>query len=182
MPAMVISRAFWTALKIVGVPSIARFRIADEVERYPGDEPPPPYRGIGRPRKAKGFEARIPATEARFILEGLERDSWCVVAWRKGTRGVLRELCTRIRVYRVGYRGTHVESGGWLIGETSCGWNPGRSQVLLRLGNGPKCLWKDIVELAHSRAGYNRAYPTSVVFQSHSGIKVGRPLLWACLG
>ena len=30
---------------VVGVPSIARFRIADEVERYPGDEPPPPYRG-----------------------------------------------------------------------------------------------------------------------------------------
>ena len=59
---------------VVGVPTIARFRIADEVERYPGDEPPPPYRGIGRPRKAKGLEARIPATEARFILEGLERD------------------------------------------------------------------------------------------------------------
>ena len=87
MPAMVISRAFWTALEIVGVPSIARFRIADEVERYPGDEPPPPYRGIGRPRKAKGLEARIPATEARFILEGLERDSWCVVALEEGNQG-----------------------------------------------------------------------------------------------
>ena len=80
MPAMVISRAFWTALEIVGVPSIARFRIADEVERYPGDEPPPPYRGIGRPRKAKGLEAR-------FILGGLERDSWCVVALEEGNQG-----------------------------------------------------------------------------------------------
>ena len=70
---------------VVGVPSIARFRIADEVERYPGDEPPPPYRGIGRPRKAKGLEARISATEARFILEGLE-------VWRVRPRSEFLEV------------------------------------------------------------------------------------------
>ena len=97
---------------VVGVPSIARFLIADEVERYPRDEPPPPYRGIGRPRKAKGLEARISATEVRFILEGLERDSWSASPGGREPGGVLRKLCTRIRVYRVGYRGTHVESGG----------------------------------------------------------------------
>ena len=135
---------------VVGVPSIARFRIADEVERYPGDEPPPPYRGIGRPRKAKGLEAR-------FILGGLERDSWCVVAWRKGTRGVLRKLCTRIRVYRVGYRCTHVESGGWLIGERPVDGNQGEAKYYFAWGMDQMPL-EDIVELAHSRWIIERFY------------------------
>ena len=84
-------------------------------------------------------------------------------------------------MYRVGYRGTHVESGGWLIGERPVDGTQGEAKCYFAWGMDQMPL-EDIVELAHSRAGYNRAYPTSVVFQSHSGIKVGRPLLWACLG
>ena len=58
---------------VVGVPSIARFRIADEVERYPGDEPPPPYRGIGRRRKAKGLRpGYLPPFESVPGLHGDE--------------------------------------------------------------------------------------------------------------
>ena len=142
---------------VVGVPSIARFLIADEVERYPRDEPPPPYRGIGRPRKAKGLEARISATEVRFILEGLERDSWSASPGGREPGGVLRKLCTRIRVYRVGYRCTHVESGGWLIGERPVDGNQGEAKYYFAWGMDQMPL-EDIVELAHSRWIIERFY------------------------
>ena len=142
---------------VVGVPSIARFRIADQVERYPGDEPPPPYRGIGRPRKAKRLEDRVPVKDASSLLEGLEQDSWRIVAWRKGTRGVLRKLCTRTRVCRAGYRGTHLSSVGWLIGERPVDGDRGEVKYHFAWGMDRVGL-EDIVELAHSRWIIERFY------------------------
>ena len=142
---------------VVGVPSIVRFRIADEVERYPGDEPPPVYRGIGRPRKAKGLEDRVASREAGSILDGLGPDSWRVVAWRRGTRGVLRKLCARVRVYRVGYRGTHLPSAGWLIGERSADGHPAETKYYFAWGMDRMSL-DDIVELAHCRWIIERFY------------------------
>ncbi len=142
---------------VVGVPSIARFHIAEEVDQYPGDEPPPPYQGIGRPRKAKRLEDRIPGRDASSILEGLEQDSWRIVAWRKGTKGVLRKRCARIRVCRVGYRGTHLSSVGWLIGECPVGGHQGETKYYLAWGVDQMSLG-DIVELAHSRWIIERFY------------------------
>ena len=87
---------------MVGIPSKVRFLIGEEVERYQGDEPTLPYQGIGRPRKTKGFKDRVASREAGSILYGLDPDSWRVVAWRRGTRGVLRKLCARVRVVSSG--------------------------------------------------------------------------------
>ena len=142
---------------VVGVPSIARFRTADEVEGYPGDEPPPPYRGIGRPGKAKGLGDRVASKEAASILDGLDPDSWRVVAWRRGTRGVLRKLCVRVRVYRVGYRGTHLTSAGWLIGEHSADGHSTETKYYFAWGMDRMSL-DDIVELAHCRWIIERFY------------------------
>ncbi len=142
---------------VVGVSSIVRFRIADEVDRYPGDEAPPPYQGIGRPRKAKGLEDRVASKEAGSILDGLKSDSWRVVAWRRGTRGTLRKLCARVRVHRVGLRGTHLPSSGWLIGERSVDGQPGETKYYFVWGMDRVSL-DDIVELAHSRWIIERFY------------------------
>ena len=142
---------------VVGVPSIARFRIAEEVDLYPGDGPPPPYQGVGRPRRAKRLEDTIPGREAGSILEALEQDSWREVAWRRGAKGVLRKLCARVRVYRVGYRGTHLSSMGWLIGERPVDGRQGDTKYYFAWGLDQMSL-DDIVELAHSRWLIERFY------------------------
>ena len=87
---------------VVGVPSIARLRIAEEVDHYPGDGPPPPHQCACRPRGAKRLEDTLPGRDASSILEELEEDCWRVVPWRRGAKSVLRKLCVRVRVYRVG--------------------------------------------------------------------------------
>lgn len=142
---------------VVGVPSIARFRLAEEVDRHPGDEPPPPYQGVGRPGKAKRLEDSVPVRDAGSILEGLEQDSWRIVAWRKGTKGVLRKRCARTRVYRAGRRGTHLSSAGWLIGECPMDGHQGETKYYFAWGVDQMSL-RDIVELAHSRWIIERFY------------------------
>ena len=102
---------------VVGVPSSTHFRLAEEVEQDIGDELPPPYQGIGHPRKPKGLEDRVPSRKGSAVLEALLDDAWRTVAWREGTKGALVKRCVRAREYRVGRRGVHLGSAGWLTGE-----------------------------------------------------------------
>ncbi|MCH7477378.1 MAG: IS701 family transposase [SAR324 cluster bacterium] len=94
-----------------------RFRLAEPVENDPGDPPSPAYSGKGRPRKASTVAERIRSLEAKAILDGLPAAAWRQVAWREGTKGALVKACARVRVYRTGKHGKHLESSGWLIGE-----------------------------------------------------------------
>jgi SRSO17 transposase len=90
---------------VVGVISTLTFRRAEAVESDPGDDPPPPYRGLGRPRKAPSLEKRIPAEQAARLLASLPPRAWKRVAWREGPRGSLVKEFARLRVYRTGQRG-----------------------------------------------------------------------------
>ena len=74
---------------VVGVISTLTFRRAETVESDQGDEPPPPYRGLGRPRKAVSLEQRIPSQPAADLLASLPPRAWKRVAWREGDRGDL---------------------------------------------------------------------------------------------
>ena len=141
----------------VGVPSTTRFRDAGQVDGYAGDEAPAPRRGRGRPRKPRGLAGTMPATEAGTILEGLGGDSWRVVAWRKGTRGALRKLCARTRVYRSGAGGAHLSSAGWLIGERPMNGDGSETKCYFVWGADEMTL-DGMVELVHSRWIIERFY------------------------
>ena len=142
---------------VVGVASSTRFRLVKEVEHDPGDEPPPPYQGIGRPRKPKALEDRVPSREARAILEALPEDVWRAIAWREGTKGALVKRCARVRVYRVGRRGVHLGSVGWLIGERPVEGHQSESKYYFAWGLNEMSL-DGQVELAHSRWVVERFY------------------------
>jgi SRSO17 transposase len=101
----------------VGLNTSARFRLAEAVEADSGDPAPPEYSGKGRPGKASTLADRIPSLEVRAILDDLPPKVWSRIAWREGTKGALVKESTRVRVYRTGQHGKHLESAGWLIGE-----------------------------------------------------------------
>ncbi len=101
----------------VGVGVSVRFRLAEQVETDPGDPSLPAYPGKGRPRKPSTLAERIGSLEAKAILHGLPAEAWRQVAWREGSKGALVKDCARVRVYRCGKHGKHLESSGWLIAE-----------------------------------------------------------------
>ena len=142
---------------VVGVASSTHFRLAEEVEQDPGDEPPPPYQGMGRPRKPNGLKERVPSREASAILEALPDDAWRTVAWREGTKGSLVKRCARVRVYRVGRRGVHLGSVGWLTGERPVEGHQGEPKYYFAWGLDEMSL-DGLVELAHSRWVVERFY------------------------
>jgi len=142
---------------VVAVPSSTRFRIAEELERDPEDEPPPPYQGVGRPRKAKRLEGRVPARDAGSLLGALPQDAWSVITWRKGSKGALVKRCARIRVYRVGRRGAPLSSVGWLMGERPVEGHRGEPKYYFAWGFDRMSL-KDLIELAHCRWVIERFY------------------------
>jgi len=142
---------------VAGAPSSTHFRLAEEVEQDPGDEPPPPYQGIGRPRRPKRLEDRVPGREASVIVAALPDDAWRTVAWREGTKGALVKRCARVRVHRVGRRGTHLGSVGWLIVERPVEGHQGEFKYYFAWGLDEMSL-DDLVELAHSRWVVERFY------------------------
>jgi len=142
---------------VVGVSSSIRFRLAEEVEQDPGDEPPPPYQGVGRPRKAKTLEDRVPSRQASTILEDLPDDAWHTIAWREASKGALVKRFARVRVYRVGRRGAALPSAGWLIGERPVEGRQGERKYYFAWGLDRMSL-EDQIELAHSRWIIERFY------------------------
>ena len=105
---------------VAGVSRTTRFRLAEEVDRDPGDDPPPAYTGKGRPRKEKTIKDRFPSREAGAILEDLPPPAWAPVAWRDGTKGPLVKNFAKVEVFRCGYRQDPLPVRGWLLGERSC--------------------------------------------------------------
>lgn len=138
----------------VGIASNVEFRLARDVHAdTPGEEVP--YKGQGRPRKPQALKDRIAPLRAREILNACT--SWQKVAWRDGLKGSLVKECTRVRVFRTGKRGAHLESEGWLIGERPL---PGRGgdHKQYFAWDMDKASIDDLVELMHVRWVIERFY------------------------
>jgi len=142
---------------VVGISSSIHFRLAEEVEQDHGDDPPPPYQGVGRPRKAKTLQDRVPSRQASTILKDLPDDDWQTIAWRKASKGALVKRFARVRVHRVGRRGVVLSSTGWLIGERPVEGHQGERKYYFAWGLDRMSL-EDQIELAHSRWIIERFY------------------------
>lgn len=142
---------------LVGVASSTRFRLAQEVEKDPGPQPPPPYQGQGRPRRPRRLEDRVPRFEAGELLDTFPQDAWTSVSWREGSKGKLAKSFLRVRVYRVGLRGKHLPSSGWLIGQRPLPGHGGEPKFFFAWGLDSRSL-EDLVTLAHCRWVIERFY------------------------
>lgn len=142
---------------LVGVASSVRFRLAEEVDRDPGTEEPVPYQGRGRPQRPRRLEDRVPSRGACDLLESLPEDSWQTIAWREGAKGALVKQATRVRVYRVGYRGAHSASQGWLVGERPMPGHQGETKYYFAWDLDDLDL-HGLMEMAHCRWIVERFY------------------------
>ena len=134
-----------------------RFRLAEAVEADPGDPPPPPYTGKGRPKKPSALEDRIPSLATKAILAALPPEAWSRVAWREGTKGALVKQSARVRVYRCGPHGKHITSSGWLIGERPLAGHAGDQKQYLVWGLDESPL-DEMMGLLHVRWVIERFY------------------------
>ncbi|MCH8123851.1 MAG: IS701 family transposase [Bacteroidetes bacterium] len=139
---------------VVGIASNVEFRLARDVHAdTPGEEVP--YQGQGRPRKAPALKDRIAPLAGSEILDAC--CDWQKVAWRDGLKGSLVKQCTRVRVFRTGKRGAHLESEGWLIGERPLPGRGGDHKQYFAWGM-DKASIEDLVELMHVRWVIERFY------------------------
>ena len=142
---------------VVGVACSARYRLVRDVDLDPGAEPTPLYPGRGRPKRPRRLEERLPSCEASTLLEARPEDDWCTIRWREGTKGDLVKRFGRVRVYRVGHRGKHLPTSGWLIGERPLPDHQGESKYFFAWGLDSLSL-RDLVILAHCRWVIERFY------------------------
>lgn len=142
---------------LAGVASSTRFRLAQAVVSDPGPGPNPPYQGRGRPRRLRRLEDRLPSREASDLLEALPEDAWSSISWREGSKGKLAKDFARVRVYRVGLRGKHLPTSGWLIGERPLPGHAGDSKYYFAWGLDSLSL-HGLVTLAHCRWVIERFY------------------------
>lgn len=142
---------------LVGVASSTRFRLAQDVELDPGTPLPPPYQGRGRPKRPRRLEDRVPSYEASELMETLTSDAWSSISWREGSKGQLAQSFLRVRVYRVGLRGKHLPSSGWLIGQRPLPGHRGEPKFFFAWGLDSLSL-QDLVTLAHCRWVIERFY------------------------
>jgi len=142
---------------VVGVSQNTHFRLADEVASDPGDPPPPPYSGRGRPPKASTLEDRVRPREARKILKGLPEEAWEIVAWRNGTKGRLAKRFARVRAHRTAARGKHLPHPGWLIGERPLPGRKGDPKFYFA-HELDECQFPDLIDLTHLRWVIERFY------------------------
>ena len=142
---------------VAGVNRDDHFRVAQEVAADRGDGPPPPYQGRGRPRKAPSLANRVEPKEAQDLLDALPEEAWQQIAWREGTKGPLVKQFARVRVFRTGLRGKHLESEGWLIGEHPLPNHTGDRKVYFAHGL-DDLNFDDLVDLAHLRWVVERFY------------------------
>ncbi len=142
---------------VVGVASTTRFRLAREVELDSGEEVTPPYRGCGRPPRARRLEDRLPSREASALLDALPENDWSTIRWREGTKGDLVKRFARLRVYRVGHRGKHLPTEGWLIGQRPVEGHGGEHKYFFAWGL-DSLTFHDLVALTHTRWVIERFY------------------------
>lgn len=133
------------------------FRDAAAVESDPGDPEPPPYQGVGRPRKASALADRVPKATAEALIGELPESAWQEVAWRQGTQGALvKEFAVR-PVYRSGSRGAHRPTRGWLVGERPRPGHAGDTKYYFAWGLDAMPL-AELVALIHVRWAIERFY------------------------
>ena len=142
---------------VVGISSTIRFRLAKEVEEDPGDQPPQPHRGRGRPPRARTLADRVPARAASALIAALPKQAWRAVAWREGAKGSLVKRFARVRVYRAGLRGAASATAGWLMGERPVEGHHGEEKYYFAWSLDETSLG-DLVELAHGRWVIERFY------------------------
>jgi SRSO17 transposase len=144
---------------VAAVSESARFRVAVEVDQDPGDEPPPPYNGCGRPRKAKALKDRIVSREAGALIDELPAEAWHRVAWRDGTKGPLVKEFALIEVFRSGLRGEHLPVRGLLLGERPIGKaNQTEKRKYYFTWGLSELTLAELVDLAHIRWVIERFY------------------------
>jgi len=142
---------------VVGVSVDTRFRLVEEVAADPGDPPPPPYSGRGRPQKPSMLEHRVKPKKAGELIEGLPAEAWQAVAWREGVKGPLAKRFARERVFRTAARGKHLESEGWLLGERPLPGRRGDPTFYFAHGLDERS-FAELVEIAHIRWVIERFY------------------------
>ena len=142
---------------LVGVATSVRYRQAHEVDEDPNTEAPVPYQGRGRPRRARRLEDRVASRAASDLLDALPDDSWQTIAWREGTKGALVKQASRVRVSRVGRRGSHSTSQGWLVGERPLPGRHGEAKYYFAWGLDDLDL-QGLMEMAHCRWIVERFY------------------------
>jgi SRSO17 transposase len=142
---------------VVGLAHTVLFRPADAVEADGGAGVSQAYRGRGRPRRAESLADRVASQEAGALLAALPEEAWQNVAWREGVKGALIKRFARLRVYRTGRRGRHLESAGWLLGERPLPKHAGEEKFYFAWGLDAHSL-EEIVELAHVRWVIERFY------------------------
>ena len=144
---------------IAAVSCAVRFRHAQSVEQDPGDPPPPPYSGRGKPKKPSTLKERIPAIEAGEIFERLPPEAWQRVAWRNRLERTLVKEFARVEVFRSGYRGAHLAVRGWLLGERPISKHVRKEdQKYYFAWNLDGLNLEELVELAHIRWVIERFY------------------------
>jgi SRSO17 transposase len=142
---------------VVGVKSSLRFRTAEAVRGDSGEAVAPAYSGRGRPRRNRQLQDRVSARDARSLLAGVDEDAWSTIGWREGTKGALVKQFVRVRVYRTGPRGAHIDSDGWLIGERPIPGHAGDKKCYFAHALDESTL-EDLVDLAHVRWVVERFY------------------------
>jgi SRSO17 transposase len=144
---------------VAAVSVATRFRLAKEVDQDPGDGPPPPYAGRGRPKKASTLKTRIAPREAAALIDELPAEAWHRVAWRDGKKGPMVKEFTLVEVFRSGLRGEHLPVRGWFLGERTIGKaeRPEQRKYYFIWGLSKLAL-EDLVNLAHVRWVIERFY------------------------
>ena len=118
---------------VCAVESTFGVRLPEEV-RAAEQAGPPPYKGMGRPPKAR---PPAPLYTAEQILGSLPEETWRTVIWREGTKGTLSKRMVAVRVRRATGSPRHsvshsrVSTGpvGWLIGERALPEGHGESDA-----------------------------------------------------
>ena len=90
-------------------------------------------------------------------MAALPADDWSGISWREGSKGKLAKSFVRVRVYRVGLKGKHLPTSGWLIGERPLPGHAGDSKYFFAWGLDSLSL-HDLVTLAHCRWVIERFY------------------------
>jgi SRSO17 transposase len=142
---------------LVAVGTNWSLRPAEAVEADPGEAPPAPKAGRGRPKKASSLKDRIPSVRAGTLLAALPEEAWQVLAWRNGEKGPLVKSFACVRVYRTRERGEHHPSSGYLIGERPLAGHRGDEKQYFAWGLDDLSL-TDLVDLAHVRWVIERFY------------------------
>lgn len=146
-------------LYLVGVEKSFGVRLPDEVAAVTAAGPPP-YRGKGRPRKARP----APLLTAEAIAASLPEEQWRTVTWREGTQGPLQKQFAAVCAHRAtgGVTATNPERistgpEGWLLIERPLPGHEGETKYYYSNAAADTTLER-LAQLAHARWAIEQFY------------------------